>query len=541
MSRLSQRLSQLYNSNKFPWIIIAIGIALRLNRYLHNPSLWFDESVSGADIITRSFSDLINPSPDWASKYPYGFLIIEKLATQVFGNSEYALRLFPLVSGIMSLFLFYKVAEHYLRPKAVLIALGLFAILDPLIFESTNLKPYSSDIAFALLIYTLAIYIQSKGLNILGIILFGISGAIVIWFSHPSIFVLAGVGVCLVIFSLNKTEWHKVWRFLIIYSIWILSFLIDYLFYIQNLQTNFDMSVEEMLTVMEHAYMPLPPKSIADIKWFIDLFFEIFNYPVGMTLTGISAMAFITGCAAVYSQNKRKFFVLASPIFFTFLAAALHQYPFKGRFIFCLVPFILFFIAEGTEYIREKISVNSAVPGLIFTGLLFFHPLLWAAYHVKAPSSHEEIRPVMGYIKNNWQKGDIIYVHYYAQYAFEYYSRYHPRPYRFNEDEYIIGTAPRGWYRTWRKQQVSKYYDPTAPIKQSSVEVFKIYTKDLDRLKGNRRVWILFTGTIPRDGITEEKFFIYHLETIGKRLDFFGRPGISSVYLYDLSNRYPLY
>jgi len=532
---LSQRLSLLYTSNKLPWIIIGIGIILRIIRYLYNPSLWFDESDIAIDIIRRPIFELFYPSPDYNQAYPFGFLMLIKIATLIFKNSEYAIRLFPLLFGIISMFLFYRVARYYIRPEAVPLALGLFAILDPLIFESSNLKPYSGDIFYTLLIYLLAAYIHSRKLNLPRIVLFGVCGAIILWFSNPSVFVLTGIGACMAVLSLRNKEWSKTWKLSIAYLIWALSFIVNYFSYIQKLQASFPMDFKELLAVMEDATMPILPKSISDIKWFIDLFFEIFNYPVGMTLTGISALAFLIGCIFIYRQSKIKFIMLISPLVITFIAAALHQYPFKSRFIFFLVPLILLFIAEGTEYIREKISDNSAVPGLIFVGLLFLHPLLWAVYHIKAPSSTEEIRPVMNYIKNHWQKGDIIYVHYYAQYTFEYYTRFHPDRYVFDEGEYIIGIAPRGWYRHWRKKEVSKYYDSRAPIKQSSVEIFKIYAKDLERLKGNKRVWVLFTGTIPKDGIIEEKFFVYYLKTMGKQLDFFGRPGVSSVYLYDLS------
>jgi hypothetical protein len=130
-------------------------------------------------------------------------------------------------------------------------------------------------------------------------------------------------------------------------------------------------------------------------------------------------------------------------------------------------------------------------------------------------------------------------VHYFAQHAFGYYTKYYPKPFRFDESEYIIGIAPRGWYRHWKKNEVSKYYDPGVPIKQSSMEIFKIYAKDLDRLKGNKRVWVLFTGNIMKDGFLEEKYFVYHLETIGKQLDIHKSSIGSAVYLYDLSKQTP--
>jgi hypothetical protein len=520
---------------KIGWIIIAIGIGLRLIRYLHNPSLWFDEAVIGLDIIKRPFADLIDPSPDWSAKHPLAFLVMVKLAIQIFGNSEYALRLFPLVSGIFSLFLFYKISKHYLGPYGALIGLALFAILDPLVFQSSNVKPYSSDITVALLILAFAIYIESLKITPLHFVFYSFFGASFVWLSHPSVFVLAGIGMSLILFKLLDKENVEVKKIMAISAIWAMSFIANYFMYIRKLQAAFNISVKEMLSVMEHAYMPVPPKSVDDIKWYIELFFEIFKYPLGMTLTGVVAATFIIGIFSIYSQNRRKFFVLFSPILFTFLAAALHQYPFKGRFIFFLVPNFLIFIAEGIEYVRKNTTQRSSIIWVVLVALIFFHPLSFAAYRIKKPLYKENIKPILRYIKDHWQRGDIIYVHYYAQYPFEYYTRFHPEPYYFEDAKYVIGIAPRGWYRHWRRQEVLKYYAPDTPVKQSSIEIFKIYARDLDRLKGNQRVWILFTSAIIKDGINEEKFFIYHLENMGKQLDFFGNPGVSSVYLYDLS------
>lgn len=532
--RLSNQLSQLYNSDKLPWIIISIGIILRLNRYIYNPPLYFDESNIALDIIQRPISDIFNPSPDYTQAYPYAFLALIKLLTQALGNSEYVVRLFPLLSGIGALFLFYKIIKHYITPKAVLIALALFAFLDPLIFESSNLKPYSSDVFFTLLLYALTIYVQARELSISRTILFGIFGALAVWFSNPSVFVLAGIGICLLLYYFNENDWSRIRKLSVVYLIWILSFMANYFYYIQNLQASFGMKMEEMLS-FEKAYMPIPPKSLTDIKWFITLFFDIFNYPLAMTLTGISAIAFIIGCISIYYRNRRSFFLLTSPIIVTFIAAALHEYIFRDRFILFLLPLMLLIIAEGAEYMRSKTVQSSKIIGIIFIVLLFFHPLSLSAYRTIKPIYYEDSKSILKYVKDNWQKGDILYVHYFAQYQFEYYSEYSPEPYRFDKSEYIIGIAPRGWYRRWKKADVYKYYDNVTPVKQSSMEIFKVYARDLGQLQGNKRVWFLFARAIPKDGINEEKFFVYTLENMGKQLDFFGIPGVSTCYLYDLS------
>lgn len=531
---ITQKTKSLYISNKIPWIIIGVGIVLRLVRYLYNPSLWFDESDIVIDIISRPISELINPSPDYNQAYPLAFMILTKLATQVYGNSEYVIRLIPLLSSISTLFLFYRVVRSYLEPNAVLIALGLFAILDSLIFEASNLKPYSSDVLFTLLIYTLTIYVQSTKLNMWNSIFMGCIGAIAIWFSNPSVFVLAGVGLSLGIFSLINKNWEEIGMISVSYSIWGLSFFANYFLYIQNLQGNFGINMDEMLAI-QNAYMPIPPSSFADIKWFIELFFDVFSNPLAMTLTGIGALSFLAGCISMCTQKRREFIFIIAPVVITFLAAALHEYAFKGRFIFFLLPSLLIILAEGAEHIRSRIYQNSKIIGIIFVSLLLFHPISLSAYRIIKPFYWEDIKPVLTYVKDNWKEGDVLYVHYYAQYPFDYYSNYYPEPYRFKEGEYIIGIAPRGWYRNYKKQDAFKYYDAGAPIEQSSADIFNLYAKELDHLKGKKRVWLLFTAAIIKDGINEERFFIYNLKKIGKQLDFIGLSGTSSAYLFDLS------
>jgi predicted membrane-bound mannosyltransferase len=111
--------SGFYQSTSFVLIIICWGILLRLTDFLFNRSLWLDELMLALNIINKDFYQLLGPL-DHHQGAPAGFLMVEKLALQLFGNSEYALRLFPLISGIISLVLFYSLAKRTITPKASL-------------------------------------------------------------------------------------------------------------------------------------------------------------------------------------------------------------------------------------------------------------------------------------------------------------------------------------------------------------------------------------------------------------------------------------
>jgi uncharacterized membrane protein len=183
---------------------MGLGGALRFAQYLANRSLWLDEAFLALNVVQRPFSQLLQPLDD-EQVAPIAYLLAEKLAVITPGDNEYALRLFPCLAGIAALLLFYAVAKSCLAPKGLLISLVLFAVSGPLSYYSSEVKQYSSDVTVALLLYFLVLrYVERGELSGRSAVLLGTGGAIAIWFSHPAIFVLAGIGASLALLRLAK-------------------------------------------------------------------------------------------------------------------------------------------------------------------------------------------------------------------------------------------------------------------------------------------------------------------------------------------------
>jgi 4-amino-4-deoxy-L-arabinose transferase-like glycosyltransferase len=230
-NKFNQKVSDyLFSPPRLPWTIIYFGILVRVVQYLSNRSLWNDEAALALNIVNRSYLELLQPL-DYDQGAPIGFLFIEKLAIQIFGDNEYALRLFPLFSAIISLFLFYKLAKQCLQPQPAIIALTLFSTLHIWLGYATEVKQYSSDVAIAVLLCLVLIQINGKKLNFTQILTFGIVGAIAIWFSYPAIFVLAGIGISYLLISLFGNNLLTAIKLLGIYTIWTLSFVCFILFH----------------------------------------------------------------------------------------------------------------------------------------------------------------------------------------------------------------------------------------------------------------------------------------------------------------------
>ena len=496
-----------FTSKRLPWMIIFLGVALRLAQYLANRSLWLDESYIALNIVQRSFSQLFGPL-DYHQVAPIGFLLIEKVAVQAFGNTEYALRLFPLFSGIVALLLLYKLASWYLAPRATIIALGLFSIADPLIYYSSEVKQYSSDVAVALILYLIAVRCSEREKLTLGqATILGIVGSIAIWFSHPAIFILAGIGTTLTLVSLKNKEWQKISQLSIVASFWLLNFVLFYFVFARKDLSN----IESLATAWGQGrttagvFMPFLPLSLSEIMWFVKAFTEIF-FPTGLS-AAIAALPFIVACVSALQQRNGKFFILLSPIVFALLASGFDRYPFSGRLLLFVGPAVLIVIADGLNEIRDK-TRHAPIIWITVVALLFFPRVIDATYYLKEPRTKEEISPAISYLKEHRRDKDVIYLYCMAYYSFRYYQN----KYGFTDNDYIVGILSRD---NWRK-----------------------YIADLDKLRGYPRVWLVFSHVYRGNEVDEERLYLYHLDSIGKRLDSFKTVG-AAVYLYDLTGPLP--
>lgn len=504
-TQLSQSVLSLFSPQKLPSTILAFGILVRLVQYLANRSLWGDEAVLALNIVNRSFAGLLQPL-DYEQGAPIGFLMVEKLAVQLLGDNEYALRLFPLLSGIVSLFLFWDLAKRCLQPAAVPIALALFASLHPLIYFSSEVKQYSSDVAIALLSCLLVMRASRQKLPARQAVALSAAGATAIWFSHPAIFVLAGAGGLSLLLCFREKDFARLGKLSAIYLTWAASFGTFYFLFVRQ----FNESASLFQSWKNKGGFPA---SFLDINWLFESLLEFFNNPLGFSeiVVGVALIAFLTGCAALYAGRKSTLLLLLSPLAVTLFAAYSHKYPFSRRLVLFLTPFAILLVAEGASYLRTKTrSSSAAIAGILLLVFLLAEPLASASYLFVQPSWKSEIKPVMGYVQEHRQSGDVLYIYQRGAYQFKYYAK----KYGFQEGDYILGVDDLG--------------------QNLSAQEWERYKSDLDRLRGNKRVWVLFSHVwhFPE----ERKIIQLYLDSIGKRTDSFKRTG-AFVYLYDLSQK----
>jgi hypothetical protein len=149
----SGRIRQVLISKNLMWFIIALGAVLYLRQYLNNRSLWIDEALVTFDIIRLPVSHFLHqPLPNFQAA-PFGFLTIEKLFISLFGITEHVLRLYPFICGLISLWLFSRMAKLYLNADFAALVLFVFVITPCLIYYASEVKPYYTDVFFVLFSY----------------------------------------------------------------------------------------------------------------------------------------------------------------------------------------------------------------------------------------------------------------------------------------------------------------------------------------------------------------------------------------------------
>jgi len=483
--------------------IITLGVVLRLAHYLSNRVLWLDEARLALNIVNRSVTELSQPVLERLQAAPFLFLTIEKGMVTTFGANEYALRAFPLVAGVSALFFFWHLAKRCLSSTGALIALFLFAVSNPLIYFSAEVKQYALDVASVVLIYVMALRIHQEELTLGRTLLFGGTGAVLIWLSFPLLFVLAAVGLTLFVDAAWRRMPTRMVHYAFVGALWVLSFALQYLMILQYISV--DAGFQEWWGGVENAFAPLP-FSRAGIAWYGQAIPNLMRTPGGFLVADFSLFVAFVGSVALWCNGKkRELFLLLLPFVFVLVASSLHKYPLSGRLMLFFVPALLLLVAAGVNQLLTLTSRGSSVIAAAALCLLLPFGGEYSLFP-RTPKAIDELKPALQYLERSWQPGDVVYLYYAAEPSFKYYwSR--------NSGSYITGVRSRD---NWHK-----------------------YIDDLNQLRGKRRVWVFFShvfAPVKKAGerVSEQDFFLQYLDRIGTRIDAFTTEG-GSAYLYDLS------
>jgi len=479
-------------------VIIFIGILLPIVQFIFNRSLWTDEASLALNILNASYLELLKPL-DTGHAAPIIFLFSEKFFSILIPNSDYGLRIVPLLSYFASLFFFYKILQQiFNNTYTTIFALSLFVFNATLINYSNEAKQYMCDVFVITSIYHIILKKYNKVEN--KYYLLGIIGALSFFLSHITPIILLSCGIYLVyVDCINKNL--KLKYIIGLLLVWTLTFLLYYYFFVYKhpAAENFKGYWLKMNT-----FMPINPLNIDFYQFHFDKIKMIFSQLISVGNIGryFLAILYLVGFSClIYKRNFEIIILLFFPIFIHLLISAFELYPFDLRLILYIIPTIIIVAAYGFEYFNEMIFKDLKIDRLRFLSILIPFSILSVTPWYAFPLKKEEIKKSIDYIEDNIADENKIYVYKGALNAYKYYDNIE---YIKFSNSVIFGKGTRADKST--------------------------YIEQLINLRGN--IWLLFSHNYNN----EEEYIITQLDSLGyNRIETFKTNG-SSTYLYDFGD-----
>jgi hypothetical protein len=494
-------------------MLVAMGILLRLRRYLQDRGLMHDDAQLATNIFSKSLAQLLRPLDLGDQAAPAGFLVLQKCAVTAFGHGEGAIRLVPFLASVIVLPVFFLGIRRIAGRTIATAGTAWLALAEPLVRYSSEGKQYSTDVLWATVVLALALAADS--LPALAVL--GAAGAVLLWFSHPLLFVLGGIGTVLLVQHLRQGKGKLACADAAMGILWLASFAANYLLISRYYVSN---DFLRIYWQKQDAFAPLP-RSPSDWLWYPKTIVELFHYPLGILPSGISqgvlfaladrvilftAVAVLAlGCFIMARRSKRAMGFVVLTLSLTLAASALQRYPFAERLTLFFAPlFVLpLAFAVGTEGWRQNPPL-AALPWLL-GAILLVYPVYIQAKYLIHPEVRYDAKPAILYLKAHWQAGDAVYLHWGSNVLGNYYLAAQPAL-----------AVPRG-------DLIDGAFHPNPSIRP------RLLADDLLQLGGRARVWIVFSMGAAGD----QQFIEQTLDRRGKLLDHQQFNG-SVIDLYDM-------
>lgn len=503
-------------------ILIGIGTVLRLNRFLCNFPLWGDEAWVGWEVVVRSMQEIVlNTSrPSSLPLPPIGFLLTEKFLVMLFGVQEFVYRIFPCACGVASVFVFARLLKTLVPARARLIALAFFVFSNSLLYYSSEMKQYSSDVLLVVIIYSLHFRVLGNSMDGKSTLGLAVAGMIGIFFSLPLVLVLCGTSLAQIALYFRTRQRKEAVRYVLVLSLWLAGF---WYMWQRYYHVNYVGGNAGVLCYWEQYKLS---SFLAQGAWdtWLHKLFSVFQDPVGLSWPWLAALMFATGCWSWWRQKKEILLPLVLPVLLTIGLSTLDKYPFHGRYLIFLLPIFFILIAQGVECVINACLFRKML-GVAILIVLLAQPIANARNYV-FPLSDTDIRSLMLYIRTHQGPNDAVYFNndtiwgYYFYYVnlslqnlkeggvlYEY-SQLADVP---GQLFYLMSSDRSEWRRVYSWDRV---------IDQQGART---------RMLGGGRTWILLSQLDP----AKENAFIRCFNDFGKKLDEV-RSRNASLYLYDL-------
>ncbi len=376
-------------------------------------NLWTDEAWVALAVLKDTPAAVLAAGQSTPPLYLLGVWAV----VQVFGASEAVLRSLSLAMGLAVVALFWPLARRLAPPGAAWLGLAWVAVSPVLVYFSKELKQYSGDAMFAVLMALLAERLKERPTAGRLAWLAG-AGVVGLGFSHPLVFVLP------VVAGTAALSLPRVWRAWLggVGLLWGLAFLAYHELY-------FRPQLHPQLIAYWAQDFPDLTGVIPFLVWLGGALGRYFHYFFGDWAAWWAAMLLLLGLGCLVRQGRVSLLgYLVGPLLLALAAAALHRYPFMGhyngsRLMLFSAPFLYLGVAMGVASLLAWLGKRQRLlaGGVALALLLSLNPLKLVQENLHPSVNRSQVQPLLKILAREADPRDYVYVYYYATNSFKYY------------------------------------------------------------------------------------------------------------------------
>nr|WP_239553761.1 glycosyltransferase family 39 protein [Tenggerimyces flavus] len=391
------------------------GIAVRVALWWQNRSFWRDELALVQSLDDYSARRLLGPLSD-AQAAPPGWLLAIRAATKVFGDSERAYRMLPLLAGCLTLVLLALLAVRLTRSHwAATVPVVMFATVSELVFYSAQTKPYTTDtLLVTALLLVAVVHIQTgkaetgKRHTGKGDLVWYACLAVFPWFSHGAM-----LSIPLLACWVAVVHWRRRQRSLAQLSVR-LAFPAASVLAAALWSRHLTNQVPDFATYWDRFLGPETPSDWW--HWTTFAFQHLAHHELGARLWWAGLALAVAGAVAAFQRSKATAPLLVLPTITAYVAGLLGVYPFGHRLISFCVPGLVICVGVLVDETAARVGRNAfarAAAGVLTAALIL--TTVWTTptrlhHDLTYLYGGDDYRSALTFVASKWNDSDLLLV-----------------------------------------------------------------------------------------------------------------------------------
>lgn len=361
------------------WLLVIVGIILRLKCYFFNQSFWLDECSLGVNINSaKNYSDFFKPLVLWQCAPPF-FMIVCKALLDISHQAghihcqDLILRLFPCLCSILSLPLFVLFVQKVTNNRYFLwTSVAMLSFNKCAINYSQQFKQYSCEMMFALILLLSFYSIKDiRKISVRKLSFFVLIFILSMWFSNSAILILF-VGYSLLFFRIIREKYANKTKLAILLIPMFLNLIIYYFLYFRR--------VYNALYDYMFEYWKFSIPSFFTFSDFFPLFTAKMQGIIEFSCQPLLIIFLLANLFIFFIKqefDKSAKFLIILPIILCIISSFLCVYPFEARLVLFLLPLFVMIYSQISLMIK---------PSKFATMLLLVSFVIIAAKNLSIPA-----------------------------------------------------------------------------------------------------------------------------------------------------------